>query len=75
MGGIGTSLLFSAPEAWLVGEAGKEGVESSLGETFGLVSFVFKCFMNVLSMLLSMPLSEPHTIYTQSTSRHMLEIQ
>ncbi len=38
MGGIGTSLLFSAPEAWLVGEAGKEGVEGSLGETFGLVS-------------------------------------
>ena len=75
MGGIGTSLLFSAPEAWLVGEAGKEGVESSLGETFGLVSFVFKCLMIVLSMLLSMPLSEPHTIYTQSTSRHMLEIQ
>jgi len=36
LGGIGTSLLFSAPEAWLVGEAGKEGVESSLGETFGL---------------------------------------
>jgi MFS family permease len=38
LGGIGTSLLFSAPEAWLVGEAGREGVESSLGETFGLVS-------------------------------------
>jgi len=36
LGGIGTSLLFSAPEAWLVGEAGKTGVESSLGETFGL---------------------------------------
>ena len=36
--GIGTSLLFSAPEAWLVGEAGREGVESSLGDTFGLVS-------------------------------------
>ena len=38
LGGIGTSLLFSAPEAWLVGEAGREGVESSLGDTFGLVS-------------------------------------
>lgn len=37
LGGIGTSLLFSAPEAWLVGEAGREGVESSLGDTFGLV--------------------------------------
>ena len=36
MGGIGTSLLFSAPEAWLVGEAGRMGVGSSLGETFGL---------------------------------------
>ena len=36
MGGIGTSLLFSAPEAWLVGDAAREGVESSLGETFGL---------------------------------------
>eukprot|EP00956_Cyclotella_meneghiniana_P026684 scaffold58286_cov68-Cyclotella_meneghiniana.AAC.6 len=36
LGGIGTSLLFSAPEAWLVGEAGREGVESSLGDTFGL---------------------------------------
>mmetsp|Transcript_9603 Transcript_9603/g.21649 ORF Transcript_9603/g.21649 Transcript_9603/m.21649 type:complete len:628 (-) Transcript_9603:277-2160(-) len=36
MGGIGTSLLFSAPEAWLVGEAGKEGIASSLGATFGL---------------------------------------
>lgn len=38
LGGIGTSLLFSAPEAWLVGEAGREGIEDSLGETFGLVS-------------------------------------
>ena len=40
LGGIGTSLLFSAPEAWLVGEAGREGVESSLGDTFGLVRSV-----------------------------------
>ena len=36
VGGIGTSLLFSAPEAWLVGEAGRMGIGSSLGETFGL---------------------------------------
>ena len=36
VGGIGTSLLFSAPEAWLVGEAGRRGIGSSLGETFGL---------------------------------------
>ena len=34
--GIGTSLLFSAPESWLVGESARLGVESSLGETFGL---------------------------------------
>lgn len=39
LGGIGTSLLFSAPEAWLVAEANREGVGASLGETFGLVSF------------------------------------
>jgi len=36
MSGIGTSLLFSAPEAWLVGEAQKTGAEAYLGETFGL---------------------------------------
>lgn len=39
MSGIGTSLLFSAPEAWLVGEATKdeEGEGGKyLGETFGL---------------------------------------
>ncbi len=36
--GIGTSLLFSAPEAWLVGEATKlEGGGKYLGETFGMV--------------------------------------
>lgn len=35
--GIGTSLLFSAPEAWLVGEATKlEGGGKYLGETFGM---------------------------------------
>jgi hypothetical protein len=39
MSGIGTSLLFSAPEAWLVGEAttDEEGEGGKyLGETFGL---------------------------------------
>jgi len=39
LNGIGTSLLFSAPEAWLVGEATKdeEGEGGKyLGETFGL---------------------------------------
>ena len=45
MSGIGTSLLFSAPEAWLVGEAtNKENGEDGgkyLGETFGLVSDTF----------------------------------
>ena len=39
LSGIGTSLLFSAPEAWLVGEAqAKEKGLDYLGETFGLVS-------------------------------------
>jgi len=44
MSGIGTSLLFSAPESWLVGEAQKSGDDpdgSYLGETFGLVSLTF----------------------------------
>lgn len=39
--GVGTSLLFSAPEAWLVGESQKSGDDPDgkyLGETFGLVS-------------------------------------
>lgn len=37
LSGIGTSLLFSAPESWLVGEALKtEGGGDYLGETFGL---------------------------------------
>ena len=34
-GGIGTSLLFSAPEAWLVGDAQRTGTSSALGSTFG----------------------------------------
>lgn len=41
MSGIGTSLLFSAPESWLVGEAQQGGDDPDgkwLGETFGLVS-------------------------------------
>jgi hypothetical protein len=48
--GIGTSLLFSAPESWLVGESQKSGDDpdgSWLGETFGLVRchyyFPFVC--------------------------------
>lgn len=36
MSGIGTSLLFSAPESWLVGAAQASGHQDSLGETFGL---------------------------------------
>lgn len=37
LNGIGTSLLFSAPESWLVGEANKdEEGPKYLGETFGL---------------------------------------
>ena len=41
--GIGTSLLFSAPESWLVGEAQKTGDDPDgkyLGETFGMVRYV-----------------------------------
>ena len=39
LSGIGTSLLFSAPESWLVGEAmSKEKGGQYLGETFGMVS-------------------------------------
>ena len=35
-GGIGTSLLFSAPEAWLVGEHQRQGFDGKwLGQTFG----------------------------------------
>ncbi len=44
MSGIGTSLLFSAPESWLVGESTKDEKGEGgkyLGETFGLVSFYF----------------------------------
>jgi hypothetical protein len=42
LSGIGTSLLFSAPESWLVGESQKGGDDPDgrwLGETFGLVRF------------------------------------
>jgi len=36
-GGVGTSLLFSAPEAWLIAEGQKSSVSSSmLSQTFGL---------------------------------------
>lgn len=38
--GVGTSLLFSAPESWLVGESQKGGDDPDgkyLGETFGMV--------------------------------------
>jgi len=34
-GGIGTSLLFSAPEAWLVGDAQRVGAADYLGGIFG----------------------------------------
>lgn len=42
MSGIGTSLLFSAPESWLVAESQRSGDDptgSWLGDTFGLVCF------------------------------------
>ena len=49
MSGIGTSLLFSAPESWLVGEATKEetgDVDGKyLGETFGLVRAIMKSYL------------------------------
>lgn len=35
--GVALSLLFSAPEAWLNGEAAEKGAQKYLGETFGLV--------------------------------------
>jgi len=39
-GGIGTSLLFSAPEAWLVSEHQRSGADGKyLGQTFGLAYF------------------------------------
>lgn len=44
MSGIGTSLLFSAPESWLVGESQKSGDDPDgeyLGETFGMVGFAY----------------------------------
>lgn len=34
--GCGLGLLFTAPEAWLNGEAGRTGLTGHLGETFGL---------------------------------------
>ena len=40
-GGLGTSLLFSAPEAWFVSEHAKLGIDGKwLGQTFGLAYFV-----------------------------------
>lgn len=42
LSGIGTSLLFSAPEAWLVGESQQSNDDPDgtyLGETFGMVGF------------------------------------
>jgi hypothetical protein len=60
LSGIGTSLLFSAPEAWLVAESQRSNDDPDgkyLGETFGLVSrhmlenrnlCVFDCSLNTL---------------------------
>lgn len=36
LSGMGTSLLFSAPESWLVGAAQATNNQAALGETFGL---------------------------------------
>jgi len=39
-GGLGTSLLFSAPEAWLVSEHNRQNLDNKyLGQTFGLAYF------------------------------------
>lgn len=59
--GVGTSLLFSAPESWLVGESQKNGDDpdgSYLGETFGLV-----CSINVQYTVIGFTTKEkcPHT--------------
>jgi len=46
LSGIGTSLLFSAPEAWLVGESQQSNDDPDgtyLGETFGMVSDAIMC--------------------------------
>ena len=51
MSGIGTSLLFSAPESWLVAESQGSGDDpngSWLGETFGLVCFCLVLFYSLL---------------------------
>lgn len=57
LSGIGTSLLFSAPESWLVGESRKSGDDPEgkyLGETFGMVwiyysiESVTECLCNCL---------------------------
>jgi hypothetical protein len=58
LSGIGTSLLFSAPESWLVGESQKSGDDPDgnwLGETFGLVRPLMvprNCLFSVLSLIL-----------------------
>jgi hypothetical protein len=78
--GIGTSLLFSAPESWLVGEAGntQEGMKY-LGETFGLVSgfsnsHIYRIPFSKCSMD---SLTQPHHFMTiiSNIARHMQEIQ
>jgi hypothetical protein len=67
--GIGTSLLFSAPESWLVGESQKGGDDPDgnyLGETFGMV-----CFFSSLSHWYSFTLSVKHvSVYVSHDARH-----
>ena len=65
--GIGTSLLFSAPESWLVGEAGntQEGMKY-LGETFGLVSG----FSNIFSYIFQIFFSKSVKLMNTTPSFH-----
>lgn len=58
LGGIATSLLFSAFEAWLVAEHVSRGYsESLLGDTFTKAVFLGAGLMAILSGLVSMPSS------------------
>jgi Sugar-tranasporters, 12 TM len=62
--GIGTSLLFSAPESWLVAESQKDGNDPNgkyLGETFGLVRIYHATDQITLTAHVSFCARKPHT--------------
>lgn len=68
--GVGTSLLFSAPESWLVGESQKNGDDpdgSYLGETFGLV-----CSNNIQSTVIGTTTKEISLTLVFHSLRHTL---